>query len=320
MLKVIPPQDVSNYTTVLARHRWQKLSKLDHEEIMAIYRRSGAILFRGFRWSVPDFDEFGRRFCSCFVVNKSAGRRLITSDGRVQTVDTGTTFLPLHPEMSREPWKPDVAIFGCEKPPRRSNETLICDGVALARALPPKTREFLEQQTLRYAHPTTREKCAEWLGIEDPDEETLKQHRDSLPFEFYIDKSGHYARVFRVPALHTPMFTDEKAFGNYILVARFLHNIRNFPTLGDGSDIPEELCQELKVIGDKLTVAHKWRKRDILMLDNTRFLHARGPIIEPHKRVILTQFGFLRDAPLSPEELAAQRWRKGPVWVESEAA
>jgi len=320
MLDTILPSDSVNYATVRSKHRWQKLNSLDYDEVLEVYRRHGAILFRGFRWSVQDFDTFGKRFCSSFVSNKSAGRRKVTSDQRVQTVDMGGTFLPLHPEMSREPWKPDVAFFACVKPPRKAGETSLCDGVALANSLRAETREFLENTTLLYTQPSTRKVCELWLDIDDPDEEKLKNHQDSWPFVFSLDKNGNFVRTYAIPALHKPLFSDEKAYGNYIVVARFLHNIRNFPTLGDGSEIPEELCHELRDAGLSLSVAHKWQKRDILMVDNTRFMHAREQIINPEKRIILTQFGFLRDAPVTPEEFAAQRWRHNPIWVEAEVS
>ena len=86
------------------------------------------------------------------------------------------------------------------------------------------------------------------------------------------------------PALHRPMFADSPAFGNFLLFARFNNNRPDHPVLDDGRPVPEAWLQAIKAAGDSLSVPVDWRDGDVLMLDNTRFLHGRTAIIDPVRR------------------------------------
>ena len=83
---------------------------------------------------------------------------------------------------------------------------------------------------------------------------------------------------------------------------------RQFPLYEDGSLIEDQICDQIARVSDKLTAAHRWQAGDILMLDNSRFMHGRNPVDDPDSRVIWTQFGyasFLRADDPSREQL----WR-----------
>jgi len=195
---------------------------------------------------------------------------------------------------------------------------MICDGISVADNLRPETRDLLARHELKYRHPTTKEKCEKWLGVTDPDSETLERLKTRSPFVFTIEKKDRYVRTFTTPALHKPMFSDKLAYGSFILVARYLHKLRNWPTFEDDSEIPDEVCEDIQRVCDEQTVRHHWKKHDLLMLDNTRFLHARPDIRRASKRLIWTQFGYANYARLSKEETEVQRWRRMPLWIEDE--
>ncbi|HSG90324.1 MAG TPA: TauD/TfdA family dioxygenase, partial [Pseudomonadales bacterium] len=61
----------------------------------------------------------------------------------------------------------------------------------------------------------------------------------------------------------------------------------------------------------RLATPIAWQAGDILMLDNTRFMHGRNPIGDPQHRRIYTQFGYSAFLPQHHGELAAQPWRHG---------
>jgi hypothetical protein len=77
-----------------------QLKMLDTQQIKALYMEHGAVLFRGFCLNIEGFAEFSDRFCSNYVSDKSPGREVLSSDGRVQTVNLGSQYFPLHPEIS----------------------------------------------------------------------------------------------------------------------------------------------------------------------------------------------------------------------------
>ena len=283
---------------------------LDRDAIVDMYKAHGALLFRGFGADVAAFQQFARRFCRTAVVNESPGRQPIDPEHNVHTVDGGTGAFNLHPELSREPWKPDAAFFACLSPPSRGGATTICDGVALVRELPQAVRRGLEGRRLIYVKPTWPSLLEYWLGTATPSDAQLLAPPPSSPYRFGRWPDGRVVRYFSRPALHTPMFVDAPAFGNFLLFARFNNGRPDHPVLDDGQPVPEEWLQAIKATGDRIMAAVEWRAGDVLMLDNTRFMHGRTAILDARERLIATYFGYLDFAIPDPEEPADAIWRR----------
>jgi hypothetical protein len=282
---------------------------VDPAEIVALYKTHGALLLRGFGADVPQFRNFGRQYCSTSVVNESPGRQPIEPDYNILTVDPGTRAFSLHSELSREPWKPDVAFFGCLSAPSRGGATTICDGVALVRALPAEVRQALDGRRLLHVKPTWPALLDYWLGNPDPSDAELANPPRHCPYQFArID--GQVFRHFSRPALHRPMFIDAPAFANFLLFARFNHNRPDYPLLDDGRPVPEAWLQALKATGDALSAEVAWQPGDVLMVDNTRFMHGRTEIIDTSERMIASYFGYLNFALPDPEEPPDPIWRR----------
>jgi alpha-ketoglutarate-dependent taurine dioxygenase len=293
---------------------------LDRDQVGALLRDHGAILVRGFGASLEHFRGFARQFCSTAVINDSPGRQPIDDANNIHTVDSGTAAFNLHAELAREPWKPDVAFFGCFSPPSTGGLTTICDGTALVDALPPHVREGLATRRLLHIQRTWPALLDFWLGTGEPSDALLAAPPADCPYSFQRTPHGILRRFSR-PAFHTPMFTPRPAFGSFLLFARFNNNRPDFPVLDDGHPVPEEWLQALKATGDALSVAIGWRAGDIVMLDNSRFMHGRTAIVDAQERLIATYFGYLDFAPVNPEEPPNPRWRaadfrapKPPGW------
>lgn len=283
---------------------------LDTLTIAALYRRHGALLLRGFGADVDAFRRFARQFCSTSVVNESPGRAPIDPASQIFSVNAGVEAFALHPELSRVPWKPDAAFFACLSTLDGDGATTICDGIELARALPDEVRMAIEGRRLCYATPAWPSVLEYWLGTATPSDALLNAPPAGCPYRFARDRQGQFIRYFTRPALHKPMFADELAFGNFLLFARFNNNLRDFPLLDDLSPVPEAWLQAIKAAGDATMVTIDWRFGDVLMLDNTRFMHGRTAIREPDKRLIATYFGYLNFAVPDPEEPADPVWRR----------
>jgi hypothetical protein len=282
---------------------------VDPAAVIALYKTHGALLFRGFGADVPQFRSFARTFCATSVLNESPGRRPLEPEHNIHTVDGGVRAFNLHPELSREPWKPDVAFFGCLSAPTRGGATTLCDGVELVRALPDAVRRGLEHRRLLYIKPTWPELLEYWLGTPDPTDAQLLTPPPSCPY-FFRRADGHVFRIFTRPALHRPMFIDAPAFGNFLLFARFNNGRPDHPLLDDGSIVPEAWLQAIKAVGDRLAVPIAWRNGDVVMVDNTRFMHGRTAIEDPGERLIATFFGYLNFAAPDPEEPPNAVWRR----------
>ena len=288
----------------------ESLRDLDPALIEALYRKHGALLLRGFGADVAQFQAFARKFCSTAVVNESPGRAAIDPANRIYGVNGGTQPFALHPELSREPWKPDLAMFCCLSPPSAGGQTTLCDGIALVRALPAEVREALAPRRLVYANRTSPQQLQYWLGNAEPDDALLCAPPATSPYHFERLRNGQIIRHFSRPLLHKPMFADGPAFGNFLLFARFTNGRDDFPLLDDWSRVPEDWLQATRAAGEAVQCAVTWAAGDVLMLDNTRFMHGRTAILDAAERRIATFFGYLRFAVPDSEEPADPVWRR----------
>ncbi len=282
---------------------------LDQTTVIELFKSHGAILLRGFGTGLDEFGKFARSFCKTGVINESPGRAILNPANRIRSVDGGSGAFALHPELAREPWKPDAAFFGCLSAPRRGGgNTTICDGIALVRALPDETRRGLEGRRLVYGMGTWPELLKFWLGTAVPGDELLATPPPGCPYRFTRLPRGNILRYFSRPALHRPMFAPGPAFGNFLLFARFNNRRHDYPLLDDLSPVPEAWLQAIRAAGDDTLAEIEWQSGDVLMLDNTRFMHGRTAIVDPGERLIATFFGYLHFAPTVPEEPIDPIW------------
>jgi len=302
------PCDDRPYVEVDASHG-ETLSSIDRDEVERLYQRHGALLFRGFGGDLEQFHKFAQDFCPIAIANDSGKRARLGEQQEVQSVNLGTKPFPLHPELSREPWKPDTCFFYCMTPPTRGGATTICDGVAIVQALPTELREAMAGKRLKYFQTAGPALLQYWLGTALPTEAELANPPVDCPYRF--ERHGdQIVRHFTRPLLHRPMFSNELAFGNFLLFARYLRGVRNFPLLDDGSLVPDEWVEAVKQASDRLTLPVEWQAGDLLMVDNSRFMHGRTEIVANDARLIATYFGYLRIAPPNPEEPPDPVWRK----------
>jgi alpha-ketoglutarate-dependent taurine dioxygenase len=288
----------------------EALDAIDPEHIEAAYKAHGALLLRGFGADLDTFRRFARSLCPTAVINESPGRAVLDAANAIQGVDGGTNAFALHPELAREPWKPDAALFGCLAPPGIGGETTLCDGIALAAALPEAVRAGLAERRLVYIMGVWPELLRFWFGTETPDDALLANPPRPVPYRFFRMPDGRIAREFSRPALHRPMFGPGPAFGSFLLFARFNNGRGNFPLLDDLTPVPEDWLQAMHAAGEALTAEVRWQAGDVLVLDNTRFLHGRRAITNAAARRIATFFGYVRFAEPDAEEMADAPWRR----------
>jgi alpha-ketoglutarate-dependent taurine dioxygenase len=306
--EILPAADLP-YVTITADREATPLD-LPPDTIIPLYKQHGALLLRGFDTDLTSFSGFAQQFCIGSTFNESRGRKLLDEAHNIQSVNRGVAPFPLHPELSREPWRPDVCFFGCLNPPRAEGATTVCDGVEIVKQLPPEVRQAFKGRRLLYVQPAMPEELEQWLGATNPDDARLAAPPPSCPYSFRR-AHGQILRAFTRPALHRPMFADEPAFGNFLLFARYLLGITAFPLFEDGSEVPATLVAAVKAVSDRLTVPVAWQRGDLLMLDNSRFMHGRTAVRDAEERLIAAYFGYLDFAEPDAEEPADAPWRRG---------
>ena len=177
----------------------ETLGALEREEIVALYTAHGALQLRWFATDLAQFGALALRFCKTAVVNESPNREPLDPANRIHSVDCGAGVFPLHPELSREPWKPDAAFFACLSAPGEGGETTICDGVALARALPGEVREGLAGRRLVYGMGTWPGLLDYWLGTPEPNDALLAAPPAGCPYRSPGGPTGESCGTFRAP-------------------------------------------------------------------------------------------------------------------------
>lgn len=307
--------DIHKLAVVISPENGETIEQLDPTFIETFYKQYGVVLLRGVDLNVGNFKHYANQLCTSSVFNGSGQRETVDEASNIQTVNLGKAAFALHPEMARVPWKPDACFFGCLNPPRVKGETLICDGVELVEKLPSDIRDTLSLKTFRYTTVAKPEELLYWFGTETPNMKMLQENRpEACPFHFFINPKGQINRSFKTPALHRTMFGQELAFGSYLLFARFTRKTSRFPTFGDFSIIPQALVDQIQTVAKNIQVAISWQKGDLLLIDNTRFMHGRNQVVNTDERKILTYFGFVRCAQLSNEE-KNKPWRNKPWHV-----
>lgn len=297
------------YVTITPDSAQESLLDIDPRRVEDLYKASGALLFRGFALDVGTFAALTRSYCTHSAFNDSPGRETVDDDNNIQTVNLGDEAFPLHAELSRTPWRPDVCWFACITPAERDGETYICDGVEMVRQMSPQLRAALQHRKLRYTQPSQLHEAKFWLRADQPTVSLLQNPPDDCPYSYDI-VAQKPQQTFLRPALHKCMFSDDLAFANFLLFARRYLQSKRFPLFEDGSEIPDALVDELEQIGQRLQQPIPWQENDVVMLDNTRFMHARDKLPSPSLRHILTYFGYLKFALPAPEEGPQPRWRE----------
>ena len=51
--------------------------------------------------------------------------------------------------------------------------------------------------------------------------------------------------------------------------------------------IPKKYFEEIKNTSEKITYAHTWKRNQIFMIDNHRFMHGRNKILKKSQRDII---------------------------------
>ena len=98
---ITPPDQERNHATVLANGQGERLSELDESVILELFKRHGAILFRGFSLDLKEFNAITSRFCSNFVFNESSGRKMITPDRWIAPLLNAALPAPPEPSLQR---------------------------------------------------------------------------------------------------------------------------------------------------------------------------------------------------------------------------
>jgi alpha-ketoglutarate-dependent taurine dioxygenase len=248
------------------------IRELDRDEVIDAFRLSGLVWFEGFRVDLDSFREFTKLFTRHFVTEYNPLERHYLGDGTM-TVQYYHEGIPLHGEMAYLPRissrlaPPDILWFYCARPARSGGETLVCDGENVALDLSEATRRIFSEKRIKYRLVTSPEIWRTAAGVSETcqAEEILRFVDGVLGWSF--DADGTLRWDYATYAIRSTRFRNRLAFVNSIICIR--------PPFEDGSEIGTELITEINSSTERLTVPVSWRGGEVIMLDNTRYLHGR---------------------------------------------
>ena len=98
-------------------------------------------------------------------------------------------------------------------------------------------------------------------------------------------------------AINEGRIPNQLCFANHVMYKNTDETIKTWSLLNN-KKISSSIIKYIENEARKITVYHKWKKNDIMMLDNRRFMHGRNEFNKNEKRKIINiqtltaKFGF----------------------------
>lgn len=276
------------------------LNQLHSEQVMECIKEKGAVLIRNGGWTIDDFQRLSNELLAPMIhhATSTIERDPVNPDATISTVNKGMDDIPFHREGSYAPGCPDFLMFYCVKPANEAGETTLCDGMALFHVLPPQIRQFVQSAMLVWSWEALPERWRTYLRASSPEEalnriEAMKSRLSSseqLSVEFVGDILHG---KFMTPCITATRWGGQRAFCNSLLIHHFRLQSKYFAkdrfsvALADGSPFPEDMLNQISAHADDLTVKVKWEPGDILIVDNSRFMHGRRAFQDSSRKILI---------------------------------
>ena len=303
----------------------QPITQVSSERLSEALTTAGAALFRGFHVDQDAFESLSGRLSRRFTSYVFGGRRVVSREAKIQTVNLGFFAVPPHGELTDSPTQPHVCWFYCVRAPRQGGETLVSDSARIATDMDPRLLEKFRHRLLRYRIPLGPEFWRPMFDVTDLT--SLKQRLEVWQLRSHFSLEGEtLIQDYRVPLFSRSRFSGKLACVNALVhdsimshpwhhqLCRFYRRLGvpprflpllaplpwagaallSYPTFEDGESVPRSLIQALAAITDSNQYVHRWEQGDVLVLDNTRMLHGRRRLMGPDRK-IFTRFGHVEE-------------------------
>lgn len=244
------------------------LFELNRADIEEEFKRAGLILFRGFEVTPQSFERFASQFSSQIIISPGEAKSGTAVGSGVQLIARDGAEQDLHQENGALASRPELLWFYCATPADGEGETTYADGIAVWQALSENTRKLFLSKRVKYSDSLPREAWLTPDGFLD-----ARMHVGQLRLKGSIvrfDDQDTLIREYIAPAATQPKWSEQTAFVNS-LCGPYDHVV----TLEDGSPIPSDVIEEIHAVHTALIRAVTWQSGDILLIDNTRYVHGR---------------------------------------------
>ena len=265
-----------------------RINDIEVSEVKKLLEEHGILLFRDFSIDVQQYSDFLNRFCK--KVTLDPARKFVTQTA--QLVDSGLEEMPLHSENSLTAFVPDIIAFFCEIPAASGSQTTYCDGQAVWKVLSAEMKEYFTKHTFYFKRVLPQKLWETYLRNHlnlQPEafitKEIIEAMITSLPqHHFEVLENGDLVADLKVPLAHPSYFSNEISFCNSLIGPSY--NYQNPIARDDsGNPIPQKYYEEFRKISDELTYDIAWKTHDMVVVDNTRYMHGRRRIDDPNRKL-----------------------------------
>ena len=228
-----------------------------YAEIIALFEKYGAILFRGFKLNANQLTSFTDLYTEQYS-GDALRREIRFNNKNIRNVDYGYSEVLLHSEASFTPSFPEIIWLYCNVPASISGETILCDGVRLWKMLSSELKGFFLSEQIQYELK---------IPVMNKKRNNVKK-RPWLSQSIgagtgYIDYSDGCLYVYqRRYAVQRSRIRDKYAFANHLFVHLDNETQLISRTLSNERYIPDSIYREITDKADTYTYDHIWEKND----------------------------------------------------------
>lgn len=264
------------------------LSTVPRETLYKLLKTAGAVMFRGFHVDVDSFTAFVDANSSKTTFDP--GREFFSKSA--QLVNVGNEAIDLHCENGNGPWRPDLSWFYCQLAAAQDGRTTICDGARLWTELSESTRALFTSTRIKYCrmYPPVKWKtfAASLLpGGLSPSEVTVRHAQTilgAIPGISYrvLEDESIYAE-YVCSAVTKSKLSGQDAFANSMRGPYGGQTVR----MEDDSPVPRAVEEDVTRTSARLTEELPWQDGDVVVVDNTRYMHGRRAFRDPRRRIFV---------------------------------
>ena len=270
----------------------EDIRKLDYNLIVKLFEKSGLILFRDFEIKSSEIVKLTDLYTENYA-NDALRRKSRMEQKEVRNVDYGNEEMALHSEASFSPNWPEIIWFFCnEFNTNGRGATTLCDGIKLWDNLSYETKNFFLLNPIKY-------KLKIPIGEKKIGKKTKKWFLNYQGAgDGLLDLSNGLLNITQIRfAAYPSRLHNKMCFSNHTLYEDTDPTIIEWGTI-NGNKIPQNILDETNKKSKEITFDMSWKKNDLIMIDNKRFMHGRRAFKKDDKRDLvvvqssLANFGY----------------------------
>ncbi len=252
---------------------------------------------------IPKYCDQPKRFsslidslASCYLDSPFGDRTRVTGEQNIQSVSIGKHPIDFHYEWGNLPFRPELLTFCCIEPPVKEGETTLVDSNKVLQSLSEKSLQLLETNQLKYS-----DTLPSWIIDYYANKESMQSYFDGDFLGYLKAMDNYHINVVNEDFVKTEFFTSAISKAHFsgvpVIGGNVISSIYSDKggqdsysskiQFADNSNIPQFVIDEIKTAMQTHKLEVSWQKGDVVLIDNTRFLHGRNRILDAKRNILL---------------------------------